>query len=284
MLLLLAGIPLTAAEAPGYELLPPDELQQLAEQGQPDAQLALGVLLEHGEGLPRSLADARRWYCKAAAQNVEQAWYNLGWMFANGRGVNRDDAVARYWLGKAAAAGDTQASNILPLLEEGKSRPGGCEDAVTLTWVYERCNSVQCRAILHRVEALAPEYGLDANLVVAVMDAESGFRPHALSPRGASGLMQLLPSTARRFAVRDIWDVEDNLRGGMAYLRWLLAWFRGDLEKVLAAYNAGEQRVIQYRGIPPYTETRSYVRRILRNYGQNEHPYDLVWLESVSPD
>jgi hypothetical protein len=283
MLVLVAGVLPASADEPGYDLLPLAELQQLAEQGQPGAQLALGVALEHGEGLPRSPAEARRWYCRAAAQNVERAWYNLGWMFANGRGVMRDDAIARYWFGRSAAAGDAQASNILPLLEEGENRVSGCEDTVTLAWVYERCNSVQCRAILHRVEMLAPEYGLDANLVVAVMEAESGFQPRALSPRGASGLMQLLPSTARRFGVRDIWDVEDNLRGGMAYLRWLLAWFRGDLVKVLAAYNAGEQRVRQYRGVPPYAETRDYVRRILRNYGQNEHPYDLVWLEPSPP-
>ena len=282
VLLLGSGL-LYADDAPEYGLLPLDELLRLAQEGVPRAQLALGVALEHGEGLPRSAVEARRWYCRAAAQRVADAWYNLGWMFANGRGVARDDAVARYWLGKAAGAGAAQAANVLALLGEGKTEQRGCEDAVTLPWMYQRCTSVQCREIAHEVERLAPVYGLDANLVVAVIDAESGFQPRALSPKGARGLMQLLPDTARRFGVKDIWDVEQNLRGGMAYLRWLLAWFHGDLKKVLAAYNAGEQRVIRYGGVPPYTETRGYVRRILRNYGRTAHPYDIAWLEPLAP-
>ncbi|BAO43372.1 transglycosylase SLT domain-containing protein [Thiolapillus brandeum] len=276
-LLAAAGLPVAAGE-PDYALLPLNQLRHLAVEGVPRAQLALGVALEHGEGLPRSPVEARRWYCRAAAQNVEEAWFNLGWMFANGRGVIRDDAIARYWLGRAAAGGVAQAANVLAMLEEGTSDLTGCEDTVTLPWIYQRCQSVQCRDIVHKVEQLAPNYGLDANLVVAVIDAESGFQPRALSPKRASGLMQLLPTTAQRFGVRDIWDTEENLRGGMAYLRWLLAWFRGDLEKVLAAYNAGEQRVMQYRGVPPYTETRGYVRRILRRYGHKVHPYDVAWL------
>jgi hypothetical protein len=83
--------------------------------------------------------------------------------------------------------------------------------------------------------------------------------------------------------LNELKQMEEDLRGGMAYLRWLLAWFRGDLEKLLAAYNAGEQRVIQYRGVPPYTETQGYVQGILRRYGRRTHPYDVVWLESL-PD
>ncbi len=283
-IMLLTAPAVRTAAAPDFSLLPLDELTRLAEHGEPRAQLALGVALEHGEGLPRSPTLARRWYCRAAAQGLREAWYNLGWMFANGRGVARDDGIARYWLQKAARAGDEQAANILPMLGAGESRLTGCEDAVMLPWVYEKCESARCRDILHLVEELAPEYGLDANLVAAVIDTESGFQPRALSPRGARGLMQLLPSTARRFGVQDIWDLEDNLRGGMAYLRWLLAWFRGDLEKVLAAYNAGEQSVVRYQGVPPYAETRGYVRRILRLYAKRRHPYDLDWLaQSARP-
>ncbi len=275
---LLSAPAVRAATTPDFSLLPLDELSRLAWNGEPRAQLSLGVALEHGEGLPRSPVQARRWYCRAAAQGLREAWYNLGWMFANGRGVPRNDSIARYWLQKAAREGDEQAANILPMLDTGESTFTGCEDAVTLPWVYKRCESASCRDILRLVEALVPEYGLDANLVAAVIEAESGFQPRALSPRGARGLMQLLPSTARRFGVKDIWDVEDNLRGGMAYLRWLLAWFRGDLEKVLAAYNAGEQSVIRHRGVPPYAETRGYVRRVLRLYAKRRHPYDPAWL------
>lgn len=75
--------------------------------------------------------------------------------------------------------------------------------------------------------------------------------------------MQLIPETAERFGVRDVWDPEQNLRGGMAYLRWLMQHFDGDLELVLAGYNAGEGAVQRHGGIPPYAETRTYVKRII---------------------
>ncbi|WP_457673971.1 lytic transglycosylase domain-containing protein [Thiolapillus sp.] len=282
--MLLPGLPVPVIQASSdFAQLPLDQVMVLAEKGEPRAQVALGVALEHGEGITRAPDMARRWYCRAAARGLVEAWYNLGWLYVNGRGVPRDDGIARYWLEKAARAGLEQAANILPMLEEGQDGSTGCEDVVTLPRIRQACSSPECRDILHLVETLAPEYRLDANLVAAVIEAESGFRPRARSSRGARGLMQLLPATARRFGVKDIWDPEDNLRGGMAYLRWLLAWFRGDLEKVLAAYNAGEQRVIRYRGVPPFAETRGYVRRILDGYGRDAHPYDPAWLEQAIP-
>jgi len=97
----------------------------------------------------------------------------------------------------------------------------------------------------------------------------------ALSPKNAQGLMQLIPDTARRFNVRNLTDPAQNIRGGMAYLRWLLAYFEGDLVLALAAYNAGERAVERYRGVPPYAETRQYVRRIQAALGgQRSHPFD----------
>jgi hypothetical protein len=84
----------------------------------------------------------------------------------------------------------------------------------------------------------------------------------ARSHKNAQGLMQLIPATARRFGVKDVWDPEQNLRGGMSYLRWLLDHFEGDVKLALAGYNAGEEAVRRYRGIPPYAETRAYVERI----------------------
>ena len=111
------------------------------------------------------------------------------------------------------------------------------------------------------------EYGVDPELVMAVIAVESNFDPKATSPRGARGLMQLLPETAKRFEVRDIGDPIQNIRGGIAYLRWLIERYEGRLRLVLAAYNAGEQAVEQYNRIPPYDETRHYVLRILVRYG-----------------
>jgi soluble lytic murein transglycosylase-like protein len=111
---------------------------------------------------------------------------------------------------------------------------------------------------------VALETGVGAELIAAVAAAESRFDPTARSPKGALGLMQLMPATAARFGVRDVWAVEDNLRGGAAYLRWLLDLFGGDVRLTVAAYNAGEQAVLKAgRRIPAFSETRNYVPRVL---------------------
>ena len=117
------------------------------------------------------------------------------------------------------------------------------------------------------VHKLAPKYSLDPNLVLAVIETESNFNPKALSPKKAQGLMQLIPDTAQRFGVTDPWNPEQNLHGGMAYLRWLLDHFDGDVKLALAGYNAGEKAVERHGGIPPYAETQSYVTRILERIG-----------------
>lgn len=108
--------------------------------------------------------------------------------------------------------------------------------------------------------------GIDARLIEAVIAAESAFDPDALSKKGAQGLMQLMPDTATRFGVANVWDPHQNILGGTAYLRWLIAEFNGDLRHVLAAYNAGEGAVARHGGVPPYQETREYVERVLTYY------------------
>ena len=128
------------------------------------------------------------------------------------------------------------------------------------------------RWIARQVGILAPKYGLDPKLVLSVIKAESDFNPGARSPANALGLMQLIPSTAARFGVRNRADPIQNLRGGMSYLRWLLSFFDGDLTLALAGYNAGEGSVVKFLGIPPYPETQKYVSRILRSYGKIRHP------------
>ena len=121
---------------------------------------------------------------------------------------------------------------------------------------------------------LAPQYGVSPRLAAAVIRAESNFNGSAISPKNAQGLMQLIPETSVRFNVRKPFDPEQNIRGGMAYLRWLLAYFQGDVPLVAAAYNAGEGAVNRYRGVPPYEETRNYVKRIMSLFGEALHPYD----------
>lgn len=118
------------------------------------------------------------------------------------------------------------------------------------------------------IRRLAPEYRLDPKLVHSVVEAESAYRSTAVSSAGAQGLMQLIPATAERFGVTDVFDPEQNLRGGMSYLRWLIDHFNGDLNRALAGYNAGENAVKRHDGIPPYRETQRYVKKVLARYAE----------------
>jgi len=116
------------------------------------------------------------------------------------------------------------------------------------------------------IERRAQRHSLDPKLVRAVVQVESGFRPRALSRKGAIGLMQLMPETAKAMSVSDPWDPEQNLEGGSSYLRQLLDQFSGDLELALAGYNAGPGAVGRYGGIPPYKETIAYVQKVMTAY------------------
>lgn len=130
-----------------------------------------------------------------------------------------------------------------------------------------RINPADRRHLAPLVSEIAKQYRLEPALLHAVVTVESGYNPKARSPKGASGLMQLMPDTAKRYSVRDIWDPRQNLDGGARYLRDLIGLFDGNLSLVLAAYNAGEDAVIQHgRRIPPFPETRSYVPRVLQHY------------------
>jgi hypothetical protein len=120
------------------------------------------------------------------------------------------------------------------------------------------------------VNSASAAYHLDPDLVNSVIHAESGFNSHAVSPKGARGLMQLMPSTASALGVRDAFDPEANVGGGSRYLRELLERYNFDLVKALAAYNAGPERVEQYRGVPPFHETRAYVARIVHDYNRKK--------------
>jgi soluble lytic murein transglycosylase-like protein len=120
------------------------------------------------------------------------------------------------------------------------------------------------------VESASGTYRLDPDLVNSVIRAESGFNVRAVSPKGAQGLMQLMPQTASQLGVQNAFDPQANVEGGTRYLRELLERYDFDLIKALAAYNAGPQRVEQYGGVPPYYETKAYVARIVRDFNKKK--------------
>ena len=132
------------------------------------------------------------------------------------------------------------------------------------------------------IEKYARRYGVDEDLVWAVIRQESGFNPDAVSPKGAMGLMQLMPGTAALMGVSDAFDVEQNIAGGIKYLERCLSQFNRDVSLALAAYNAGSQNVVKYQGCPPFPETRHYVATILQAYaGQTiRKDFELI---SLSP-
>lgn len=233
-----------------------------------------GRRYEHGEGVVKDVDRAIRLYCRAARLGHATAHYHLGWIYAIGRAGSKDDDLAAAWFYLASEKHDPHAKRMLNRLgyTNRPRRKPVCLLSDGTTFVEgvryaEFLGSADRAPIARLVEKLAPTYGLSPDLVLAVIEVESNFDPLARSPKNAKGLMQLIPSTAERFGVVDIWDPEQNLRGGMAYLRWLLKHFNGDLELALAAYNAGEGAVKRHGGVPPYTETRQYVRRITAKLG-----------------
>jgi soluble lytic murein transglycosylase-like protein len=120
------------------------------------------------------------------------------------------------------------------------------------------------------VASASDKHLVDADLIDSVIRAESGFNPRAVSPKGARGLMQLMPGTAANLGVQDSFDAQANVDGGTRYLRELLARYNNDLARALAAYNAGPHRVEQYHGVPPYRETRAYVSSVIRDFNRKK--------------
>lgn len=264
---------------------------------------------EYGVGATQDMDLAIKSYCDAAAQGHAEARYHLGWIYSTGRAGKVDEILAAAWFKSAADSNHKRAKTQIKTLG-AEDLDLGQEAACVLTGAMvarkiptERPaqkeapptqvakNDFEVRDlngndIKGLVKRLAPDYNLDPELVLALVSVESNFNPKARSPKNAQGLMQLIPATAERFGVRNVWDPLDNLRGGMAYLRWLLDHFEGDVELALAGYNAGEGAVHDYGGIPPYPETQGYVKRITKKLGYrrtSERPPTLRSMQTSGP-
>jgi soluble lytic murein transglycosylase-like protein len=245
----------------------------------------LAIAMEHGEGVPRDPKKAAELYCEAAKAGDVDAQFNLGWMLANARGVPRDDGHAAFFFELAARQGHPQAERMLRQVGEPSAEPPPCmapkieppavadagEDALAR---YLEAVPADKKKLVDLLMKLAPEYGVHPYFALAIARTESNLNPLALSVKNAQGVMQLIPETSVRFNVTKPFDPEQNIRGGLSYLRWLLAYFRGNVTLVAAAYNAGEGAVNRYRGIPPYAETQSYVKKIMQVFRKADHPFD----------
>jgi soluble lytic murein transglycosylase-like protein len=229
-----------------------------------------------------------------------EAQYRLGMFYAFGRGVPASRPWAAALFSQAATQGHAQAAAMLetiqlaslelpPCVSEGTAPqrlpPPAPPQVNGLQQMAAVAGAPSLEAVLQGLPAsrrwvvplattLSDWYALDPRLVLSVIAVESNFHPGARSPKAAMGLMQLIPETAERFNVRDAYNATQNLRGGMAYLRWLLSYYRGHIAYALAAYNAGEGRVDRYRGVPPFPETQAYVRRVIGLYGRWRHGFD----------
>jgi soluble lytic murein transglycosylase-like protein len=140
---------------------------------------------------------------------------------------------------------------------------------VTMGWIFSLCalsQDVGRKTYDPVVRKVAQKYGVESDLIHAIIRAESNYNSLAVSEKGAMGLMQLMPATAEAYGVNDFYDPEENIEGGTKYLKDLIKLYDGKTNFVLAAYNAGQEAVKKYKGIPPYPETRNYISRIQSSY------------------
>ena len=239
------------------------------------------LAFEHGEGVTKDQIKAAALYCEAAKLGDAEAQYALGWMYANGRGVERDDERAAVLFAVAAAQGHAQAQRAQNFTGYAVGMLPACMIDRSQFTADERFDFNQLdrldarkKQVVELVRKLAREYDVHPHLALAVVAVESNFEARARSPKNAQGLMQLIPETAARFKVKDAYDPAQNIKGGLAYLRWLLSYYRGRVDLAVAAYNAGEGAVDRYHGVPPYRETRDYVKKVRRFYAGSDHPFD----------
>ena len=231
-------------------------------------------------------------YCEASRLGSSEAEYRLGMLYAFGMGVPKDRALAASLFSVAASQGHREAQKMLETINFTTTQLPECVLAAVLpekgavnyapaegdasAGIESHIGNLPAskRWMVDLVSTLADWYEVDSRLILSIIAVESNFKTQAHSSKAAMGLMQLIPATAERFNVRNAYDATQNVKGGIAYMRWLLSYFRGDVKLAVAGYNAGEKAVDRYKGVPPYAETRQYVKKVLQYYQRTSHPYD----------
>lgn len=243
-------------------------------------------------------------YCEASRYGSAEGVYRLGMLYAFGRGVPANRDYAANLFGIASLHGHYEAQKMLETIEIKTNDTPLC---VLEAFAPERAPANQYSNtqndyyggspgidlyvaklpksklwVVDLVGTIAEWYQVDPKLVLSIITAESNFKVTAKSNADAHGLMQLIPATAERFNVKNAYNASQNIKGGVAYLRWLLSYFRGDVTLAVAAYNAGEGAVDRYHGVPPYKETKNYVKKVMALYQSDRHQFD-VGLTRASP-
>jgi soluble lytic murein transglycosylase-like protein len=232
-----------------------------------DADVSYDMALRHHhptDGRARNYRVAMLLHCRADADGHANSAYAGGHVF------KQNQARASAWFKRASALGHPEGASMAKISRQRSKRgsarwPNGWGRTA-------RAKLYAPQEIRALVAELAPKYGLDPKLVLAIIQVKSAYQTDAVSSANAQGLMQLIPATATRFGVRDAFNLTENIQGGMRYLPWLLKCFKGDVTKTVSAYDAGEGAVKNYGGVPPYRETQNYVRKIRRLYAKLRHP------------
>jgi hypothetical protein len=272
--LFLGGVVIAVTSSQAKEISPP-----VTEPEAPQVR----ALLEHGWAAETGLGQAHNGllaaalYCKAGELGSAEGFYRAGLIYYSGRHVPRDKPLAAGFFSVASQLGHHGSAELLEAAHPAPASPPPCISVEQATLAGNGGFDVEQyvdelprhkRHVAGLIRKLAPRYLVDVRLALAIASVESNFEVRARSPKNAQGVMQLIPETAARFSVKNPFNAEQNIRGGLAYLRWLLHYFEGDVTRAVAAYNAGEKSVDRYGGIPPYNETRDYVRLVLYYAGR----------------
>ncbi len=221
-------------------------------------------------------------YCRGARYGITEAQYRLAMLYAFGLGVPEDRAAAATLFSIAAEQGHEESQKMLETIRISAHRLPNCvqNDAEPehAPWsssssspINSQILSINQKTVAKIIIKIANWHGVDPNFALTIAKVESGLNSAAVSPRSAMGVMQLIPDTAERFNVKDVFNVSQNVKGGVRYLRWLLDRYQGNVALVAASYNAGEGKVDRYRGVPPYPETQQYVKRVMLLYPHTVH-------------